>query len=125
MAIRYNLIGERRRPVFGQGRRDRDRDEKRKKSLPLGRAIQGFFLILAIHVALAVAMLVMDPAYFDVAVHSGKVGTNFCARVSHLIPEAWQTVTICRAANALPFLFLPSLVLLYIVRRLLRGDVGD
>ena len=125
MAIRYNLIGERRRPVFGQDRRGGDRDEKRTKSLRLGRAIQGFLLILAIHVGLAVAMLVKDPAYFDVAVHSGPVGTNFCARVSHLIPEAWQTVTTCRAANALPFLIFPGLVLLYIVRRLLRGDVGD
>ena len=122
MAIRYDLMGQRKRPVFGGGH---GREEKKaKKKITLARAVQGFFIVVALHVGVAVAMLLMDPGYFDTAVHSDRIGTNFCARVSHLIPAAWETVTTCRVFNVIPFLIMPGIVLLYILGRLLRGDSG-
>ncbi len=122
MAIRYDLMGQRKRPVFGGGH---GREEKKaKKKITLARAVQGFFIVVALHVGVAVAMLLMDPGYFDDAVHSGRIGTNFCARVSHLIPAAWETVAACRVFNVIPFLIMPGIVLLYIIGRLLRGDFG-
>ena len=123
MAVRYNLIGERRRPVFGgNASQDEGRKKKSKKKISMATAVKGFFILLAINVGLAVAMLIMDPGYFDAAVHSGRIGTNLCAKANHLIPASWETVTTCRISNAVPFMIMPGIVLLYIVGRLLRGD---
>ena len=120
MARRYDLIGRHKNPLFDREGGEPKHGNKRKKQICLATAVKGFLIVCALNAGLALAVYTMNPGAFDVAIHSGRVGTNFCAKAFHLIPEAWETATTCRVFNAVPFLVMPGFVLLYLVRRLLR-----
>ena len=124
MATRYDLIGKHKNPLFDREGGEKKSKTKRKKEISLATAVKGFLIVCALNAGLALVVYTMNPGAFDVAIHSGRVGTNSCARAFHLIPAAWETATACRVFNAVPFLVMPGLVALYLVRRLLRSAAG-
>jgi len=116
MARRYDLYGSR-------GNRDETRPRKRKKPLSIGRAVKGFFILLALHMGLLAVMIVVNPkAIFAPITALDRPGfrTNACNKVFFFLPDYLETPAVCLTANLLPFFFFPMIVLLYILARLLR-----
>ena len=119
MATRYDVFGTRKPRGFARGER-----KTPKKELPLSRAIWGFFVLLALHAIIAGVVYYFYPAAFDLPTDRFATPgsrSNFCTKVFLFIPEHWESVTVCRLSNAVPFLVMPAIVLVYILGRLVKG----
>ena len=119
MATRYDVIGTRKPRGFARGEK-----KKAKKEISLGRAVWGFFVLLSLHAVIAGVVFYFYPTIFDTptdALATPGNRSNFCAKVFVFIPEHWESLTLCRVSNAVPFLLMPGIVLLYILSRLVRG----
>ncbi|MEM8648492.1 MAG: hypothetical protein AAGF86_19435 [Pseudomonadota bacterium] len=119
MATRYDVMGTRKPRGFARGGR-----KTPKKELPLGRAVWGFFVLLSLHAVVAGVLFYFYPALFDAPTDQLATPgnrTNFCTKVFMFIPEHWESVTVCRLSNAVPFLLMPSIVLVYILGRVAKG----
>ncbi len=119
MAVRYDVIGTREHRGFA-GKKKR----KPKKELSLGRAVWGFFVLASLHVILAGVLFYFNPALFDLptdALATPGNRSNMCAKVFVFIPAHWETLTVCRISNIIPFVLMPGLVLFYILGRVARG----
>ncbi len=119
MASHYDVLGKRKPRGFS--RRER---KTRKRELSLGRAVWGFFVLLSLHAIVAGVLFYFYPTIFDVPTDQLATPgsrTNFCTKVFLFIPEHWETVTVCRLSNAVPFLLMPAIVLFYILGRLVKG----
>ena len=115
MAVRYDLI-DRREP--------RGRAKGKKKEISLSRAVWGFFVLASIHMIVAGALFFFDPTLFDLPTDRLATPgnrTNLCAKVFTFLPEHWETLTVCRISNIIPFILMPGVVLFYILGRVVRG----
>ncbi|MEM8952344.1 MAG: hypothetical protein AAGA21_16830 [Pseudomonadota bacterium] len=125
MARRYDLIGESKPPVFGRrsdsGRR---RSERRKKDLSPARILKGLVVLLVFEAAIAFFIYGSGFHSFSTPTDSLErpgIRTNMCHKVFIFIPDSWQTTTVCQLSNAVPFLVMPGIILLFLGRRLAQG----
>ena len=119
MATRYDVIGTRQPRGFAKRK-----DKRAKKELSIGRAVWGFFVLSSLHVVLAGVLFYFNPTFFDLptdALATPGNRSNLCAKVFVFIPQSWETLTVCRVSNVIPFVFMPGIVLIYILGRLVRG----
>lgn len=119
MATLYDVIGTREPRGFAKRK-----NKKPKKELSIGRAVWGFFVLSSVHVILAGVLYYFDPTLFDLPTDRLATPgnrTNLCAKVFVFLPQSWETLTVCRISNIIPFVLMPGLVLFYILGRLVRG----
>lgn len=124
MARRYDLIGESKPPVFGRksdsGRR---KGKHRKKGLSPARILKGLFVLLAFEAVIAFFIYGSGFHSFSTptdALERPGIRTNMCHKVFVFIPDSWQTTTVCQISNAVPFLVMPGIILLFLGRRLVQ-----
>ncbi len=119
MATRHDLIGTRKPRDLARGE-----PKTPKRELPLSRAVWGFFVLLSVHAIIAGVLFTFFPSIFDTPTDTLATPgsrSNFCTKVFLFIPEHWESVAVCRLSNAVPFLVMPSIVLGYILGRLVKG----
>ncbi len=118
MAKRFILKGERHKD------KSKRHKKKKKKKISLFRAIQGFFAEVILNASIATVVYIINPRIIlepmgPLELRRGR--SNGCYGVFRVIPEHMETATVCVASNLSFFMILPTVVLVFILYRFVRG----